>query len=274
MSSIIDLIRVDDRSATSPVVLHVPHASRCIPDEFRPSFVVPPLEVEAELDALTDASTDRIADAVPHVGRVQHGLSRLLLDVERFPGDEEEMNVVGMGVLYTHGSRRQELRRPSHADRDALLAYFAAYSAAFAALVERTLKEHGRAIIIDVHSYPATPSPYELHADEGRPEICTGADAFHTSAGLLSAVRSAFEGHELLENEPFHGSYVPLRFSRRDERVQSVMVEIRRDLYLDRRGIAVEDAVRNLADRVRVLVDGIERAPRPAPRSGAADRWT
>ena len=259
MGGVTDFIRIDDRSETSPVVMHVPHASRRIPAEFRSAFVVPPAEVEAELDALTDAFTDLIADAVRGPSRVQHGLSRLLVDVERFPGDEEEMNAVGMGVLYTHGSRGQEIRRPSDSDRAALLAYFDAYSAAFAVLVERTLERHGRAVVVDLHSYPTTPSPYELHADERRPEICVGADPFHTAPDLLAAVRSAFEGHELLENEPFHGSYVPLPLYRRDERVQSVMLEIRRDLYVDRQGAAVEVSVLDLAHRIRVLVDELDR---------------
>ncbi len=154
-----DLIRVDDRSQTSPVIVHVPHASRLIPNAFLASFVVGPDEIARELDALTDAATDRIADGAPTASRVQHGLSRLLVDVERFPGDEEEMNAVGMGVLYTHGSRGQELRRPSESDRTALMAYFSAYSRAFADLVERTLDQHGRAVILDLHSYPQSAEP-------------------------------------------------------------------------------------------------------------------
>ena len=225
-------IRVMDRAASSPVILHVPHASRIIPAHLRPSFVISDAEIEDELDAMTDASTDLIADAAPGVSRIDHGLSRLVVDVERFPGDEEEMNRVGMGVLYTHGSRRQEVRRPSREDREALLHYFESYSATFADLVTRTLRQHGRAVIIDVHSYPTHPLPYELHAGERRPEICIGVDPFHTPKPLIEAVHGAFDGYEFGENEPFHGSYVPLRYYGADPRVASVMLEIRRDVYL------------------------------------------
>jgi N-formylglutamate amidohydrolase len=249
-----DLIRLDDRSATSPLIVHVPHASRLIPAGFLASFVVGPDEIARELDALTDAATDRIADGAPSASRVQHGLSRLLVDVERFPGDEEEMNAVGMGVLYTHGSRGQELRRPSEADRAALLGYFSAYSAGFADLVERTLDRHGRAVILDVHSYPRLSNPYELHADERRPELCVGVDPFHTPAGLVTAVRDAFDGVEALENEPFHGAYVPMKHYARDERVQSVMLEIRRDLYLSD-GEADPNGVASLGAMLRRLVE-------------------
>ncbi|MEG1392041.1 MAG: hypothetical protein RSC50_03955, partial [Aurantimicrobium sp.] len=38
--------------------------------------------------------------------------------------------------------------------------------------------------------------------------------------------------------ESFHGTYVPLRFyEAKDSRVQSVMLEIRRDTYMDEKSI-------------------------------------
>ncbi len=124
----------------------------------------------------------------------------------------------------------------------------------FADLVERTLDRHGRAVILDVHSYPLRPSPYELHADERRPELCVGVDPFHTPAELVAGVREGFDGLELLENEPFHGAYVPLKYYEQDERVRSVMLELRRDLYLHE-GDADQDAVTSLGAMLRRLVE-------------------
>jgi N-formylglutamate amidohydrolase len=226
-------IGVEDRAASSPVIVHVPHASRTIPVRYASSFTVPRSDLEAELDRMTDTGTDVLADAMEGASRVQHGLSRLVVDVERFAGDEEEMNAVGMGVLYTHGSLRQELRRPTTADRRDLLGYHRAYGAAFGDLVDRVLVAHGAAVIVDLHSFPAVGSPYELHASDQRPELCIGADRFHTSEHLVDAVRTAFGGFEAVVNEPFRGTYVPTRQYGVDTRVQSVMLEIRRDLYLD-----------------------------------------
>ena len=37
---------------------------------------------------------------------------------------------------------------------------------------------------------------------------------------------------QVVVNEPFAGSYIPLRHFGRDNRVASVMVELRRDTYL------------------------------------------
>jgi N-formylglutamate amidohydrolase len=156
------------------------------------------------------------------------------VDVERFPDEREEMLAVGMGAFYTHGSQGQRIRPDSVMTDPALREFFDAYSLAFTDLVQRTVDAHGRAIIVDVHSYPTSPLPYEVHADEPRPQLDVGADDTHTSPELLAAVREAFGHLAVGVNESFHGTYVPLRFyDARDARVQSVMLEIRRDVYMD-----------------------------------------
>ena len=68
-----------------------------------------------------------------------------------------------------------------------------------------------------------------------RPEICLGTDGFHTPKTLIEAAISAFEsaGFETGLNTPFAGTLVPLRYYRNDKQVRSLMIEIRRDLYMD-----------------------------------------
>ena len=70
----------------------------------------------------------------------------------------------------------------------------------------RTRHHHRRAL-----QYPTNPLPYEQHADEHRPELCLGYEDFHASPQLLDVVHDAFDGWEVRANEPFHGSYVPLK---------------------------------------------------------------
>ena len=55
------------------------------------------------------------------------------------------------------------------------------------------LRAFGRAIIIDCHSFPSVPLPYELVQDAQRPEVCIGADPVHTPDWLSAALVSAFE---------------------------------------------------------------------------------
>ena len=59
----------------------------------------------------------------------------------------------------------------------------------------------------------------------------------HTPESLATAAEGFFQdaGLETIRNQPFSGSLVPGRFYRVDGRVISVMIEIRRDLYMDER---------------------------------------
>jgi N-formylglutamate amidohydrolase len=251
--------RVVDNSASTPVILRAPHGGRAIPPEYLGSFVISEAELEAEKDAMTDHFTDTLVESIIGASAVVNGLSRFAVDVERFPDESEEMNAVGMGVLYTHGSRRQEIRRVADADRGPLLEYFARYSRRFTELVDATLAVHGRAVIIDVHSYPERELPYELHGGGPRAPLCVGSEPFHASEAFLLTVTESFAHLQAQANTPFAGSYVPLKHYRSDDRVSSVMLEIRRDVYMDETSVAVDpngflqlqESLQQLVDRMR-----------------------
>jgi N-formylglutamate deformylase len=222
----------------SPVLIHVPHASTEIPDAVRADIVLDDAGLADELGAMTDAHTDRLAlDAARAASTrpwiVVNRLSRLVVDPERFPDDREEMKAVGMGAVYTRTSDGRALRETDPA-RDAGLihTYFEPYAQALAEEVGRRVFETGHAVILDLHSYPADPLPYELHADEPRPSVCLGTDSFHTPDWLLALAREHLGRHfDVALNTPFRGTYVPARHYRSDERVSSIMIEIRRDRY-------------------------------------------
>ena len=192
---------------------------------------------------MTDAHTDVLAAAAAQEAggrpwQFVNRCSRLVVDPERFPDEREEMLAVGMGAVYTATSHRGPLRAQD-SDRDRLLigAYFDPYAQALAELVDQRLAGCGSAVIIDVHSYPAVALPYERHADLARPPICLGVDEVHTPDWLLDAARAALSAvGEYRVNEPFQGTYVPLRHYRHDPRVASIMIEIRRDVYSDEDG--------------------------------------
>lgn len=54
---------IEAGNPTSGVILHVPHASREIPAAERWRILLDDADLEAELDAITDADTDRLARA-------------------------------------------------------------------------------------------------------------------------------------------------------------------------------------------------------------------
>ncbi|WP_062642992.1 N-formylglutamate amidohydrolase [Streptomyces maremycinicus] len=251
-------------AAGSPVILHVPHSAREIPAEVRAGIVLDDGALERELDHITDAHTAEIAEAAARLAEVTpwrfvNRLSRLVVDPERFPDEREEMRAVGMGAVYTRTTHREVLR-PRETDPGPLVErWFRPYAQAMTDAVAERLAAVGRAVIVDVHSYPTEPLPYELHGEGPRPPVCLGTDAFHTPPGLLAAARRAF-GEAVGEtglDSPFAGTYVPLEHYGKEPRVSALMVEIRRDTYMTEPGGPAGPGLTRLASALAALVDAV-----------------
>jgi len=249
--------------ADSPVILHVPHSARVIPADVRSGIVLDDVALERELDHITDAHTAEVAEAAGGLAAVMpwrfvNRLSRLVVDPERFPDEREEMLSVGMGAVYTRTTHRGELR-PADSDPEPLIdRYFRPYAQAMTDAVADRLAATGRAVVIDVHSYPSVALPYELHGEGPRPPVCLGTDSFHTPPELLVAAREAFAGcGETGVDSPFGGAYVPLEFYGKDPRVGALMVEIRRDRYMTEPGGPAGPGLTRLAAALAALVDAV-----------------
>ncbi|MEU0071061.1 N-formylglutamate amidohydrolase [Streptomyces sp. NPDC006332] len=247
----------------SPVILHVPHSSREIPADVRDGILLGDAELERELDHIVDAHTAELAAAAARLSgvvpwRFVNRLSRLVVDPERFPDEREEMLAVGMGAVYTRTTHRAPLRSADTDPEPLVARYFEPYARAMTDAVAGRLAAAGRAVVIDVHSYPTEALPYELHGDGPRPPVCLGTDPFHTPGGLLGAAREAFAGlGEIGLDSPFGGAYVPLAFYGRDPRVSALMVEIRRDTYMSEPGGPAGPGLGRLAQALADLVGAV-----------------
>lgn len=247
----------------SPWILHVPHSSTRIPSPARERIQLDNDALDAELRAMTDAHIDllahRICERVTNRQPWQflNSLSRLVVDPERFPDEREVMGSVGMGAVYTRTSTGTQLRDEDPAYRAELITtLFEPYSRALADLVDDRLASTGRAVIFDLHSFPKEPLPYELYPHDERPVICLGADDRHTPATLVEAARTRFAPlGSVAINQPFRGTYVPLRHYRRDDRVTSIMLELRRDAYLRSDGTPDDAAINRFATAAARLID-------------------
>jgi N-formylglutamate amidohydrolase len=162
----------------------------------------------------------------------------LVVDVERFERDEDEsMSAKGMGAVYmaTHDGR--PLRRALLAEeRNHLLnMWYRPHHKSLTDAVDHALDFFDQAIIIDAHSFPKFALPYEMNREVNRPEICIGADDFHTPGPLVEALIYQFEKAGLTTglNVPFSGALVPSKHYCKDRRVSAVMIEVRRDVYLN-----------------------------------------
>lgn len=239
-------------------ILHIPHASTKIPAGVTP-YLVSPADLAAQQLALVDHFTDELYD-LPGADRVVFPVSRFFIDAERFPDDAHEpMSMIGMGVFYTRTTSLTPLREnPPRALRDALLNdYYWPHHKDLETRVMNALARDGKALIIDCHSYPEKPLPYEGDkARLPRPQIGIGTDDFHTPASLSDLASRLFreKGYEVNINVPFAGTLTPLSVYRRDPRVHSIMIEVRRDLYMDEKtGLKHSGFARVQADLTAVM---------------------
>ena len=217
------------------IILHVPHASLHIPEKIRSTILMDEQELELELLAMTDRYTDELF-AVPGARMIKSPLSRLVVDMERFRSDENEvMASVGMGAVYERTAAGNKLRNLSPEVRDALLTeYYDPYHKDFEEAVEACLARHNHCLILDCHSFPVRPLPYELDQDVNRPEICLGICDYHTPPELKDySLKWLAEYFTAAVNRPFAGTFVPNRYYRQDKRVSSIMIEVNRSLYME-----------------------------------------
>jgi len=247
---------------SSPYVIHVPHSSTRIPDDVRARLLLDDDALAEELRLMTDARTEELAilaasQVTPRPWLFVNRLSRLVVDPERLPNDHEELYDVGMGAVYTRTSGGLALRESDEeAERTLLSRFLTPYAEALADLVDERIFATRRAVLVDLHSYPADALAYELHQDAKRPPVCVGVDVDHTTDGLLERVsRACSVIGEVVVNEPFVGTYVPLRHFGRDNRVTSVMVDLRRDTYLRDDGSLDPDGARRIIDALVEILE-------------------
>jgi len=252
------------RSVSTPVIASIPHSSTFIPDSVRDTLVLDDQDLQTELLKMTDWYVDELFSCVTEFGGVTvvYNHSRLVVDPERFEDDsKEKMASKGQGVIYTHTSDGGKLREnpPAGKEREELLdRYYRPYHKALETETQSLLDSFGKCLILDCHSFPSRPLPYELNQDPERPDICLGTDPFHTPTALVEAVEAFFgeRGLTTAHNMPFGGTYVPFKFLGKDQRVSSLMIEVNRKLYMNEetgaRLPAFEEFEQSIRDALRL----------------------
>ena len=229
-------LTIDEGAQDCPVILHVPHASRYIPEEVAADFVATPEQVEVELDRVTDVGTDTLAAAAREQSgarsfSVVNGLSRLVADPGRFYNQRDSMDASGRGAVYTRMTDGGLLRPLGFDDASLKATYFHPYNDAMAKLVGDRLRETGAAVLVDIHSYNNQPEEYRIHAGKLLPDVCIGTHSVHSPAILTDTAARIFTeaGFKVERNTPFTGVYIPMEYEM-NARVLGIMFEVRDDL--------------------------------------------
>lgn len=204
------------------ILIHVPHASTFIPDEYKNQFISAPDHLAHEAELSADLYTDILArEAWPNAEIIAAEFSRLLVDVERYDDDElEEMARVGRGMIYKSAHDGVRIRREISSEERHVL-----HERYYKPHWERLKSFAANKLLIDLHSYPKVPWPIELMQDSDRPEIDLGTAAHLTPKKWVDDMKSHFEDHGYTVgiNTPYSG--VIDAGSK-----HAVMIELRRDI--------------------------------------------
>lgn len=251
------------------MILHIPHSSSTVPPEERLQFILDDAALDRELLLSTDAFTDELF-SFPDSTSVVFPVSRLVVDPERFVDDAQEpMSARGRGVVYTSTVDGKPLRKiPPTGEKDRLLdTWYYPHHQRLEDAVAIELNRKGRALIVDCHSFPTKPWYVEIDRHTPRPEFCIGTDRYHTppelTEQLIQVIRS--HGRSVEIDHPYAGSIVPTAYYQKDKRVVSVMIEVRRDLYMDEetgKKNATFDSCRQFVTEVLQAALGAVVAPR------------
>ena len=221
----------------TPLLVHLPHDATAIPPDAQADFLLSAEELGAECLRLTDRHTAALyADGLAPDDLIRAAVSRLVVDVERFADDAQEPCAkVGMGATYVRTADGRPLRALTPERRAELMArhYWPHHHRLNEAAAER-LARFGRCVILDAHSFPTGQLPTQVGFSAPL-EIGVGTQPGHTSPELRALAEDFFRAHGFTVGVdiPFSGAIVPNRFFGTEPRVQSLMIEVRRDLYMD-----------------------------------------
>lgn len=237
-------------SSDWPVLVTVPHAGRDYP---APMAELVKVSI-AELVALEDRHVDFLAEGCVAAGipvlvarrpRAWIDLNRAEneVDADMIAGLEwQELPTASRKVRAGLGLIPKRLGRVDNfwngkIAREALNIrierHYRPFHAAISAILERMLKRHGYALVLDLHSMP----PLALRGGRPSPEIVIGdlhgrsAGAAHSLAALDVAKRHGLIAHR---NQPYAGGHLLQRHFDRGRNIHALQVEIDRGLYLDR----------------------------------------
>ena len=211
-----------------PVLIHVPHASTYIPAEYRKTALISQEELEEENHFMCDTGILELIPPAFAENTIIFPYSRLYCDVERFRDGSEPMEAYGMGYVYTHDSKGREMFRPSEEHRKEVSAVYDRHHAQLNQRAAQILEEHGRCLIIDLHSF-SDETVHRLFGWTDFPDVCIGTEADYNAEELVQGLAALCKGLGLTAalNYPYRGSLVPNRYyGKQDTGIVSVMLEI------------------------------------------------
>jgi len=171
----------------------------------------------------------------------------------------------GLGLLKKvtrYGEPMHERKLTVAEVTDRLQRYYEPYHAELAAIVSRTRATFGRAWHLSCHCMSAVGAP--THPDKGQPraDICLGnIDGLTSSDEFIQFVRRSFEdvGYSVSVNVPYKGAEINRRYGDPANRVESILVEANKKLFMDVKTFKKTEAFAKVQRDFATVLDTIAR---------------
>ncbi len=213
------------------VLIHIPHSSLYIPEDYKKSSLLNISELEQENLFMCDYKVEQFIDDKSQA--IIFPYSRLYCDVERFKDESELMNKFGMGYIYTKTSTGKLMFNPNDEQRRIITDIYDKHHNLLDKTVTEILEKYQKCIIIDLHSY-SSELVSRLFNCKFVPDICIGIEENYYSEQLTNYFIKYFEnnGYSVQINYPYKGSLVPNKYyGIKNSKIVSIMIEINKRIY-------------------------------------------
>ena len=243
-------------------IFHIPHTGTRFPFELLPSVCVTEEEFRQYHALMSDTEVWRFVPSAYYGGDMteRFDISRLMCDVERFVGPEEEMEQYGMGFCYEKAFDGKKIKVVTEELKEQTRKYYDAHHARMNQLCRR----HPRILLIDLHSFSEDTLPEHIRKRAGRiPDVCIGMELKYTSDGLISRIERRLDEVNLLHmiNAPYSGTFIPNAVLSGESTcdIVSVMLEFNKRIYCDENGNCDEVRAHQIRNLVRrILADCVD----------------
>jgi len=271
----------NQRTPAAPLIFASPHSGNIYPDAFRDMSLLSKTQLRRNEDIWIDAL---FAPCVSRgAAQLKANFPRSFVDVNRSADeyiiDENSLQSVlstrsGMSkVAPPHVSARAKVglgvvpliisenvpiyaKPPKLADVKARLdALYFPYHAALTKLTETVLNAHGRCLLIDCHSMPGFAPMGARRADI----ILGDCHGMSCRPETIDHVERAFKqfGYSVTRNAPYAGGYVTSHYSRVTDGLETLQIEINRDLYVNPVTFKKKPGYEKLAFNLNIIIQEI-----------------
>ena len=209
-----------------PVIANIPHSGEEIPRTIAWQFR---RELRRKLYG-TDWHLGRLYDFLSDLGVtvLRATQSRYVVDLNR-DWKKEVFGHFTQAVIYRQtfgGDLLYDAEPPDYELNDRIIRYYLPYHRQLTELLEETVRDHGRAVLLDLHSFGADSPDADVVLGDVNGKSC--------DKGLTESFQAAFKAHgfSVVRNDRWTGGHITRHYGGLPE-VQAIQIEIRFRAYLE-----------------------------------------